>query len=102
MTQDQRDYSRYFCSEKAVLMTDAGLGNICIITNISNGGLCLSIVGSARQPVCSRVAIKVESATFFCNIVERGDNALHCKFDQPLPDCNGDSPMTSLLLATRH
>jgi hypothetical protein len=99
MTSDQRDHSRYFCSEKAVLVSEAGLANICIITNISNGGLCLSIVGSPRQPPRSRVAIKVKRGTFYCDIVKRDDHALHCKFDKPI---QGDSPVTSILLSPRH
>jgi len=76
-------------------MTEEGRGNICIIKNISNGGLCLAIVGSAKQPPRSRIAIKLDRGTFVCHIVKRDDKALHCRFDRPIHKIEDANLLTS-------
>lgn len=81
MYQDLRRDLRYSSSQKAVLLNEGKVGNLCIITNLSNRGLCLAMIGSARQVKRERIDLKVDRGTLLCNVVNAGREGLHCRFD---------------------
>lgn len=81
MYQDLRRDVRYSSSQKAVLLNEGDVGNLCVITNLSNRGLCLAVVGSAKQVKKERIDLKVDRGTLLCNVVNAGREGLHCRFD---------------------
>ncbi len=81
MYQDLRRDVRYSSSQKAVLLNEGNTGNLCVITNLSNRGLCLAVVGSAKPVKKERIDLKVDRGTLPCNVVNAGREGLHCRFD---------------------
>jgi hypothetical protein len=81
MYQDLRRDVRHLSSQKAVLLNKGGLGNLCVITNLSNRGLCLAVVGSSKPVKKDRLDLKVDRGTLLCNVVNAGREGLHCRFD---------------------
>ena len=84
MPAKERIYVRYLCSQKAVLIDEGGAGSLCVITNISRGGLCIALVGSSKWPKRQRIEMKVKRGSFLCNIVNRREGELHCRFENPI------------------
>jgi len=82
MAQIPRSGTRYKCSQKAVLLREDGVRNIGVITNVSNGGLCLAVIGSARHQTSARVGVKIKRRTFSCSIVNKSAVGLHCRFEK--------------------
>jgi len=81
MYQDLRRDVRHLSSQKAVLLNAGDLGSLCIITNLSNRGLCLAVVGSTKAVGKERIDLKVSRETLLCNVVNMGREGLHCRFD---------------------
>jgi hypothetical protein len=84
MLEIKRNEVRHLCSQKAVLLNEDGAGSLCVITNISRGGLCVALVGSSKTPKLQRIEMKVKRGSFLCNIVNRREGELHCSFDFPI------------------
>ena len=84
---------RYQSSQKAVLLTDDGVGSYCLITDLSKGGLCLALVGSPGPWKRERVDLEFNHRIFPCNIVDAGKTKLHCQFESPI----GESDFRSIL-----
>jgi hypothetical protein len=84
MAAKYRNDARYRCSQKAVLLTGGNAGNLCVITNISNGGLCLAVVGSSRPQKHEQISVKINHNLVACSVVNNLDTILHCRFDNPV------------------
>lgn len=69
-------------------MNKSERGRFGVITNLSSGGLCIALIGSPNPVTAERVDLKVNRQTLFCNVVSRGKEGLHCRFDDFL-----DEPM---------
>lgn len=78
-------------------MNTSERGRFGIITNLSNGGLCIALVGSPNPLTAERIDLKVNRQTFMCNVVSRGKEGLHCRFDdslaEPLPQLTPPPPL---------
>ncbi|WP_146002800.1 hypothetical protein [Telmatospirillum siberiense] len=84
MPEKTRNSLRYRCAQKAVLLSKEGYSNLGIITNIGNGGFCMAVIGSARAWPHERVEIMVMDETFICDIVNKSERGLHCRFEKPI------------------
>jgi hypothetical protein len=89
MPAEQRRDVRYGSSQKAVILKEGGEGRLCVITNLSKGGLCVAVVGSFGPSNGERIGVKVNGRTFLCNIVNRGKEGLHCRFEDSIGDPGG-------------
>lgn len=81
MYHDLRRDVRYSSSQKAVLLNEGDTGKLCVITNLSNRGLCLAVIGSAKPVRKERIDLRVNRGTLLCNVVNTGREGLHCRFD---------------------
>jgi hypothetical protein len=81
MSAELRRDVRYESSQRAVLLNDGDPGNLCVITNLSCGGLCLAVIGSSKPIKRDRVDLKLNRGTVLCNVVNRTKERLHCRFE---------------------
>ena len=86
MSQEHRRDLRYRSSQKAVLLNEGAAGSLCVITNLSTRGLCLAVVGASGPGRREKIDLKVNRGTFLCNVVNRGKEGLHCRFDDLIDD----------------
>ena len=87
MHVERRLDTRHKCSQKAVLINDSGVNRLSIITNLSNGGLCVSMVGTATPMDHQNISLKVHHKTFLCHVVNSKKHEINCGF---APASNGD------------
>ena len=99
MLADSRTDVRYWCSQKAVLVIERSSGSFGVITNLSSGGVCVAVVGSPRPWKQERIGLKLNRATFTCDIVNSGKEGLHCRFENPIggPDLSNILPFAPRL-----
>jgi hypothetical protein len=82
MTLENRQFTRYSASEKAVLVSGGAKASLCIITNVSKGGLHLSVVGAPAPAASGRIIIDMNRTRVPCKIVNVREAGLHCRFEE--------------------
>jgi hypothetical protein len=86
--QENRQHIRYWTAQKAIVLKEESAGLFGIISNISEGGLFLSIIGSSPVWKDDRIKIKIiNHGTFLCNVVGKS-RGLHCRFERNISENN--------------
>jgi len=98
MLSEHRRDERYMSSQKAVMNNGNAANNLCVIKNLSSGGLCFAVVGAPMSFRNDRVDLRVTHGNLLCNVVGRGKGGLHCRFDSPIddPDLRRMSPFARI------
>lgn len=83
MTLENRQFVRYNASQQAILVSANAKASLCVINNLSKGGLYLSVVGAPAPASSGRIMIDMNRTRVPCKIVKVRETGLHCRFEEP-------------------